>query len=571
MNRLKIIVSIWYMAFAFLAVSIHPVWGQNENWDDRFESLGLNGSVQAIAIDGGDIYVGGSFTMAGAVSANYIAKWDGSAWSTLGTGVNNGTNGNVLAIATDGNNVYVGGSFTSAGGVSANSIAKWDGASWSALGEGISGGDIRAIAVGMNEIYVGGFFTTAGAITANYIACWDGANWTSLGSDGSNGVNATVLAIATKEDTVFVGGNFNKAGGIDANKIAMWDKSTGNWATLGSGVGLGDVNALVIKDNDLFAGGNFTSAGGANAKKIAKWNGSAWSALSGGEISGGDVHAMAWLGNDLYVTGTFSTVGGMSASEIAKWDGSSWSILGSGLEGGPAFAIATTVADEVYVGGSFTTAGGKSSQNFARWDAGSAVPVELTSFTATPREKEVVLQWLTASEFNNYGFEVERMLNHESASTAGRWEKIAFLKGHGTSNESHTYSYVDDLQALIFVGSLSLKYRLKQIDFDGTFKYHNEVAVTLGQRPDKIVLVQNYPNPFNPETTIAFTVPEDGNAILRIHNILGQEVRTMAKNDLKAGVTYTLKLDASSLPSGTYYYSLQSGSFIETKRMVLVR
>ena len=123
------------------------------NWDDRFDLLGISGTVLAMAVSGTDLYVGGTFTLAGAVSVSNIAKWDGSSWTALGSG----TNGLVLAVAVDGSDLYVGGNFTTAGGVSASNIAKWDGSSsnWSALGSGISGGDVRALAVSGGNVYVG--------------------------------------------------------------------------------------------------------------------------------------------------------------------------------------------------------------------------------------------------------------------------------------------------------------------------------------------------------------------------------------------------------------------------------
>ena len=132
---------------------------------------GLNGIVTAIAISGSDIYVGGNFTQAGGVSANYIAKWNGNSWSALGVGVN----GIVYALALSGTDLYVGGSFTLAGGSSANRIAKWDGSNWSALGSPINGtgGTVYAIAISAPNVYAGGYFSTAGGSSANNIAMWN--------------------------------------------------------------------------------------------------------------------------------------------------------------------------------------------------------------------------------------------------------------------------------------------------------------------------------------------------------------------------------------------------------------
>jgi hypothetical protein len=172
--------------------------------------------VYALAMDGsGNVYAGGSFTTAGGSSANYIARWDGSSWSALGTGMNS----DVLALAVDGSgNVYAGGSFTTAGGSNANYIAKWDGTSWSAVGMGMNG-NVLALAVdGSGNVYAGGDFITAGGSNANYVAKWDGASWSALGT----GTGATVRALALDRNALFAGGVFAVAGNKVSGYFAMW-------------------------------------------------------------------------------------------------------------------------------------------------------------------------------------------------------------------------------------------------------------------------------------------------------------------------------------------------------------
>ena len=530
-------------------------------WDDRFDQLGISGAVLAMAVSGTDLYVGGAFTLAGAVSVSNIAKWDGSAWTALGSG----TNGLVLAVAVDGSDLYVGGNFTTAGGDSASNIAKWDGSSWSALGSGISGGDVRALAVSGGNVYVGGVYTTAGGSSANNIAKWDGSNWSTLGSGGTNGVNGPVFAIASKNNEVYLGGSFTTAGGQSAKHIVSWNSSTSTWSQLGSGIS-SYINTVVINQNNVYVGGLFTTAGGISAKKVAKWDGSNWSALGDG-LSGGDVNSIAAIGSELYVVGSFTTAGSDSANRIAKWDGSNWSALGSGIDGGPVFAVAIALAD-VYAGGSFSTAGGKTSNKFALWNDGT-VPVELTSFTAQADRGLVNLRWTTATELNNYGFEIERMIVNTEAS----WGKIGFVSGNGTTTEPYAYSYTDDVQSLGRMTAFTLKYRLKQIDLDGTFEYHNTVEVIIGETPQSFVLGQNYPNPFNPETTIEFVVPENGLTTLRVYNILGQEVATLVNGNLSKNVVHKVKFDGSLLPSGTYIYIISSSESgrSEKKTMMLLK
>ena len=535
------------------------------NWDDRFDQLGVvSGAVLALAASGTDLYVGGVFSQVGAVSASNIAKWDGSAWSALGSG----TDGNVLAIAVDGTDIIVGGNFSSAGGTTVNNIAKWDGSNWTAMGSGIENGDVRTISVNSNDIYVGGVFSTAGGQTANNIAKWNGSAWSTLGTGANNGLNGPVYAVAVKDNNLFVGGSFSLAGTDSASNIAAWDISSESWSALGTGVN-SNVNALTISGSDLYAGGLFGTAGGNTAKKIARWDGSNWSALGSG-MTGGNIDALATMGNELFAAGSFTTAGSVSASQIAKWDGSAWSALGSGIAGGPAFGLAT-ISDSAYVGGSFSTAGGKTSKQFGRWSEPSgAVPVELVSFSARPNANAVELRWTTATELNNYGFELERMINN---SPLRAWDKIAFVQGHGTTNQPQAYSFFDNVQALVRSGALTLSYRLKQIDLDGSFEYHQAVEVTIAELPDKIILGQNYPNPFNPETVIEFAVPVSGFATLKVYNMLGQEVQTLLQENLEGGAVHKVNFDGTSLPTGMYYYVLSTTKPVRTARkaMLLVK
>lgn len=137
-------------------------------WDDRFfEADGTNGSVNAIVINNGILYAGGSFTCIGGIAANSIAKWDGTTWSALGSG----TTGFVYAMAISGTDLYVGGYFTTAGGVAANRIAKWNGSTWSPLNSGLDS-SVRALSVFGADICAGGDFTRAGGLLCSSFAVW---------------------------------------------------------------------------------------------------------------------------------------------------------------------------------------------------------------------------------------------------------------------------------------------------------------------------------------------------------------------------------------------------------------
>jgi hypothetical protein len=197
------------------------------------------------------------------------------------------------------------------------------------------------------------------------------------------------------------------------------------------------------------------------------------------------------------------------------------------------------------------------------------IPVELTSFTASVIGTDVQLSWATASETNNMGFEVERgVLSPEYGVL--RWENIGFVDGYGTTTELKSYSFIDEkVEPGIYF------YRLKQIDFDGTFEYSFEVEVEMFA-PADYILEQNYPNPFNPSTQIRFAIPEAGRVKLEIYNLLGQKISDLLDEDLSAGY-HTVDFstgsfgNAENLSSGVYIYTINANGFVSSKKMILLR
>ena len=192
----------------------------------------------------------------------------------------------------------------------------------------------------------------------------------------------------------------------------------------------------------------------------------------------------------------------------------------------------------------------------------AVVPVELTSFVATANGNSVVLDWSTATETNNQGFEVER--SHD-----GIIETVGFVAGFGTTNEPKSYSFVDNN---LTPGMYS--YRLKQIDYDGTFKYHLATQVEVFP-PAVFTLEQNYPNPFNPSTTINFRLAVDSKVSLKVFDVLGQEVATLLNGNIAAG-SHTVNLNASALNSGVYLYKIEATgiegtNFTSVKKMILTK
>ena len=340
---------------------------------------GINGEVRALTswTSGGTTYLiaAGTFSTAGGVSCNNIAKWDGQTWSALGEGVEGNvyaltswtsggityliaggeiTSGDSYGIAqwngdtetwsalgsgmdaevraltswTSGGITYLiaGGAFTIADGESAKRVALWNGIAWSALGTGLSrpGGrfdisSVSALTTYGSNLIAGGSFTNAGELTVNYIAQWNGTAWGALGT----GMNNTVSALTTYGSNLIAGGEFTTADGGSANKVAQWNGDTETWSALGTGMN-NTVSALTTYGSNLIAGGEFTTADGGSANKVAQWNGDTetWSALGSGMNSG--VYTLTTYGSNLIAGGDFTTAGGVSVGRIAQWNGTTW-------------------------------------------------------------------------------------------------------------------------------------------------------------------------------------------------------------------------------------------------------
>ncbi|KUG25330.1 hypothetical protein ASZ90_004847 [hydrocarbon metagenome] len=188
------------------------------------------------------------------------------------------------------------------------------------------------------------------------------------------------------------------------------------------------------------------------------------------------------------------------------------------------------------------------------------------------------MYWQTATEVNNYGFEVERQYQVSSIEYQdSSWETIGFVQGSGTTNSPKEYSFTDDLTLTLNPNLNQVSYRLKQIDLDGTFVYSKIVTVdltTITSVEDEIkyefAVEQNYPNPFNPTTQINYSIPTNSIVRLIIYDILGSEVKTVVNEFQNAG-RYSIDFNADGLSSGVYFYRLTSGQFSETRKLMLLR
>jgi trimeric autotransporter adhesin len=302
---------------------------------------GVGPSARALTVFQNKLVVGGSFSTLGDLTtqtARGLAWFDGTTWSGITgtgsvTGVPPGTFVNEVAVFQ--NVLYFGGTFTTLTptGTSAKYIARFDGTSYSSLTKGASNGfssDVKVMAVYSGRLYIGGSFNQFGdGTSANCIVSYDGTNFATLASGGSNGVNGDVLALAVFSGKLYVGGGFNALGsGTAANRIAAWDGSA--WSTVG--VGLGNVvYALWPMPSRLIVGGAFTTLGDGttSAKLIASWSGSAWSTLPSGTSNGlsgipnqtppAAVQALVGNGSTIFVGGNFPRLGDGSQAGSFAW------------------------------------------------------------------------------------------------------------------------------------------------------------------------------------------------------------------------------------------------------------
>jgi hypothetical protein len=203
-------------------------------------------------------------------------------------------------------------------------------------------------------------------------------------------------------------------------------------------------------------------------------------------------------------------------------------------------------------------------------DIDLVIPVELISFSGKIENNKITLNWATATELNNKGFEVQRRasLNPSEGGTFGEWEAAGFVQGSGTTTEIRHYSFVDEN---VLPGAYV--YRLKQIDYDGNYSYSESIELNFSYASD-FELFQNYPNPFNPTTNIQYAISSRQFVTLKVYDVLGNEIATLVNEEKQPGI-YEVEFNTSSIKhipsSGIYFYYLKAGNFAETKKMILLK
>jgi photosystem II stability/assembly factor-like uncharacterized protein len=364
----------------------------------------------------------------------------------------------------------------------------------------------------------------------------EGNTWVEIGFDSSSFIDMTFkdnLAFATMTH-------------YDAPHLVYRSYDNGNnWVRLTNAPS--DLfTLLATKNGDIYGGRMYRLGNPPQSLFKSTDDGVTWQVDSTFTTSVTDLvenqfgHIFAATGRDVYVSTD---------------DGNTWEQIDSGTMPPDGYQIGVDSSGYVYVIASLI-------QTLYR-SVYSTIPVELELFSAEVIDNGIQLNWQTASELNNLGFEIERA-SSSTTPFSNEWILIGFVQGNGTTTETQFYSFIDEN-----ISRGNYFYRLKQYDYDGTFEYSNIVEVDV-IKPNTFSLGQNYPNPFNPTTNIEFRISEFGFVSLKVYDVLGNEVATLVNEEKSAG-TYDVEFDARDLTSGMYFYQLQAGTFIKTRKMVLIK
>jgi hypothetical protein len=327
------------------------IFSFSQSWVPVFNGIDSGGG--AMDTLNGKLYIVGNFA-----NNNKIATWDGTHLDTISSH----SNGIVATIASYNNNLYADGVFRSISGISASNIARWNGSTWNALGSGLNSSCFAfAQCIYNGELYVtGGGIDSAGGKDALGIARWNGTSWDSVGQ----GLFSLGECMTVYNGNLYVGGMFEAAAaGVNAENIAQWDGTV--WDTVGWGSTI-QVNTMQAYNGKLYASGRFYLGSGLFATGIGTWDATKWDSLNSGKNFNGWISAMTVYNGLLIVGGTFDSVAGILVHNIAAWDGSHWSAIGSGFNN---YVSSLCVYDgKLYAGGYFDSTGNTPLNHIAVWN-----------------------------------------------------------------------------------------------------------------------------------------------------------------------------------------------------------
>jgi hypothetical protein len=576
-QRHKIALARFCVAFAAI-FSFSILFAADGNPDDTywqlaFDAVGFNNAVHALAFCGTDVYAGGEFSTAGNVSVHRIARWDGSEWHSLGTGVD-GSGTYVMTIACYQNEVYIGGYFTTVSGVSAKNIAKWDGSAWHAASAGANGA-VYSLVEYKGDLYAGGAFSSFdGNASIKTLARWNGSQWQPVAQFLASGGTrpGSIYTLVTDGMYLYVGGTFVSVDGLSASNIARWDGT--NWTAFGSGLccgyhGVAAVNGIALNGSEIYATGDFYQSEGTHPVTalgcVAHWDGSSWTHLGSGLSwvggTGEDIPfgtAIANIKGSVYVGGCFNQAGGDSISWMAMWDGSQWNALGSGVNNIPITFVERNGI--LYAGGRFLTAGGKSIHCAARWTMQEEIAVAIQEHSVAWSGDHVEIRWRTSEVSSAEGFRAWRM---DDGSARYLPLDAASITGAGREFTLRDYT-----------ASVGRSYRYK-VDVLENGRVITSFEVTASTPAPPFGLEQNSPNPFNPSTAISFQIEREALVSLVVYDIEGKAVRTLVDRQMEPG-RHTVQWNGTSdrgarLASGIYFYRLRQGANVDSKKAILLK
>ena len=421
----------------------------------------------------------------------------------------------------------------------------------------------------------------------------------SFHAGGLAGVNGGTISnsYSTGSVTGHIGSYVGGLVGTNYNSSTISNSYYSGWAwgeSVGGLVGL-NINSTISKSystGTVWGDNGGSTVGGLVGNNIGTINnsystGSAWG--SGTSYVGGLVGTNSVTISNSYSTGSVSGTSNIIVGGLVGYNNNStisssfWDTQTSGTNTGIGFGTTNGATGE-------TTAEMKTASTFmnAGWDetiwnigngindgypylnwqnpGGTQLPVELSDFSAKVNEDKVELKWSTATEVKNYGFEVQRSVVSNQQSV---WVKIGFIEGAGNSNSLNEYSFTDQP-----TGGTNFSYRLKQIDNDGNYKFSDKVEIDIS--PVNFELYQNYPNPFNPTSMIRYSLPLESKVVIKIYNLLGQDVKLLKDEIILAG-NYEVQFNSSNFPSGVYFYRLTAESldgrqkYSSIKKMILLK
>lgn len=503
-----------------------------------------------------------------------VMKYNGNSWEVVGSAGFSEGEVSDTKITIDGSGIpYV--VYTDYGNSEKATVMKFNGSSWQAVGSaGFSGNGAYypSIAIDGNDIpYV--VFRDNGYSFKTTVMKYDGS-WQIVGSAGfsAGAANYTTIAI-DGSDIPYIA--YMDAG--NSSKATVMKYNGSSWQAVGSAgfsAGMVEYTSIAINSSGI-PYVVFRDAENSYYATVMKYDGS-WQIVGSAGFSYGPVEytSIAIDGGGtpyvVYSDNGLSSKGYAKKYESGAWDQAGTIAFSSATAGNTSIAIAPNGVPVVVF-----RDGANSSKATVKKLAVSedySLPVELTSFTVQAAGNAAVLKWMTESEVNNYGFEIERKSIPVSSqsSAAGNpptaindWQKVGFVKGAITSSVPCEYSFNDPK-----VPAGRYAYHLKQIDLDGSFGYSPDVEIEI--IPNQFSLSRIYPNPFNHSTNISFSITSGAFVSLKVFNALGREVSSLISEELSAG-NYTHQWNATGRPSGIYFYRLQIGSDVQIRKILLLK